>query len=209
MNEPTGTSTDRPSDDPSVHAFLEGSRLYRFQERIHRELAALVPDIDPAGGSLLVRLGTRNWSAFERIVRASYLYWWLTAEPEPEVIVIDHRETYTVAPVIALLDWLIGGLRRAAGGSEFVEASRRLGHEFTETPIRLTGIGLVIVSATWLLLALVEGSTTWMAVAGVGTLVGVLATRERQSLEEVQDTRAYKLLAAAFEPPEPPEDERE
>ena len=37
-------------------------------------------------------------------VRASYLYRWLTAEPDPEIVVIDLRETYTVGPFIALLD---------------------------------------------------------------------------------------------------------
>jgi len=37
-------------------------------------------------------------------VRNSYLYRWLTKEPEPEVIVIDLRETWTVGPILALLD---------------------------------------------------------------------------------------------------------
>ncbi|MFC7235560.1 hypothetical protein [Halosegnis marinus] len=40
-------------------------------------------------------------------VRNSYLYRWLTKEPEPEVIVIDLRETWTVGPIIALFDRLI------------------------------------------------------------------------------------------------------
>jgi hypothetical protein len=38
------------------------------------------------------------------VVRRSYLYRWLTKEPEPEVVVIDLRETWTVGPVIAALD---------------------------------------------------------------------------------------------------------
>jgi len=37
-------------------------------------------------------------------VRESYLYQWLTAESDPEVVVIDLRETYTVGPFIAILD---------------------------------------------------------------------------------------------------------
>ncbi len=41
-----------------------------------------------------------------RWTRHAWLYRWLTAEPEPEVIVIDLRETYTVGPIIAALDWL-------------------------------------------------------------------------------------------------------
>ena len=38
------------------------------------------------------------------VVRRSYLYRWLTKEPEPEVVVIDLRETWTVGPVIAAID---------------------------------------------------------------------------------------------------------
>jgi hypothetical protein len=37
----------------------------------------------------------------------SALYQWLTAEPEPEVIVIDLRETWTVGPLLELLDRII------------------------------------------------------------------------------------------------------
>ncbi|WP_049979585.1 hypothetical protein [Halolamina rubra] len=40
-------------------------------------------------------------------VKNSWLYNWLTAEPEPEVIVIDLRETWTVGPFINILDWAI------------------------------------------------------------------------------------------------------
>ena len=45
-------------------------------------------------------LGTRA----STLVRESYCYRWLTKEPDPEVIVIDLRETWTVGPIIALLD---------------------------------------------------------------------------------------------------------
>lgn len=44
------------------------------------------------------------------VTRASWLYRWLTAEPEPEVIVIDLRETYTVGPLIAALGRVTRGL---------------------------------------------------------------------------------------------------
>lgn len=39
--------------------------------------------------------------------RNSYLYEWLTREPEPEVIVIDLRKTRAVGPVISLLDRVV------------------------------------------------------------------------------------------------------
>jgi hypothetical protein len=58
------------------------------------------------------------------VTRASRLYRWLTTEPEPDVIVIDLRETYTVGPFIAVLDviaprmarfWQNSGLASVAG----------------------------------------------------------------------------------------------
>ena len=45
------------------------------------------------------------------------LWNWLTAEPDPDVIVIDLRETLTVGPIIAVLDWVVGHLTRRYRGS--------------------------------------------------------------------------------------------
>ena len=39
------------------------------------------------------------------ITRRSFLYNWLTKEPDPDVIVIDLRETVTVGPIIRALDY--------------------------------------------------------------------------------------------------------
>ncbi|MFC7166915.1 hypothetical protein [Halospeciosus flavus] len=43
----------------------------------------------------------------ETVVQNSFLYRWLTKEPDPEVVVIDLRETYTIGPFIELLDRLV------------------------------------------------------------------------------------------------------
>lgn len=41
----------------------------------------------------------------------SFLYRWLTAEPEPDVVVIDLRETLSIGPIVDLLDrvlrWIV------------------------------------------------------------------------------------------------------
>lgn len=49
--------------------------------------------------------------------RASWLYQWLTKEPEPAVIVIYLRDTRTIGPMIALMEWLIARLAPYWGGS--------------------------------------------------------------------------------------------
>lgn len=49
-------------------------------------------------------------SCLANTARQSFLYRWLTREPEPEVIVIDLRETYVVGPIISILNRIIDGL---------------------------------------------------------------------------------------------------
>lgn len=41
---------------------------------------------------------------FSRITQSSFLYRWLTAEPDPDVVIIDLSETWTAGPIIAILD---------------------------------------------------------------------------------------------------------
>lgn len=90
----------------------------------------MIPGERVAGGSRVlarlaaVRATARRWIERARSVRAvetagrrlatvahrSWLYRWLTSEPEPAVVVIDLRETYTVGPVLAVLDRAVGVL---------------------------------------------------------------------------------------------------
>ena len=59
------------------------------------------------GGSRVIAATESAGKRATRFVKHSWLYGWLTAEPEPEVIVIDLRETWTVGPFIAILDRVI------------------------------------------------------------------------------------------------------
>ena len=71
-------------------------------------------------------------------VRNSWLYGWLTAEPEPEVIVIDLRETWTVGPFIKILDWAIETAApwyRASTLKRGVDAVVDLGERAAETRV--------------------------------------------------------------------------
>lgn len=61
---------------------------------------------------------TRGLRAVKRWGRHSFLYRWLTKEPDPDVVVIDLRETSTVGPIIAVLDRIavpLGRSYRASG----------------------------------------------------------------------------------------------
>lgn len=87
-------------DDAAHHTHIENRGRALLQ---HSTLVQLFKGLFEDGG-LAHRFGERVTT----IVTASFLFRWLTKEPDPEVIVIDLRKTYTVGPIVALLDAIIG-----------------------------------------------------------------------------------------------------
>ncbi|SFH44737.1 hypothetical protein SAMN04488066_104121 [Halorubrum aquaticum] len=140
-------------------------------------------------------------------VRSSAIYAWLTAEPDPEVIVIDLRETWTVGPFLKILDWVIDFLIGAMGGSIFAKAAGAAVSQTRETPLRVGG-GFTLLAGLALFLVTVAGdavSTTLLVGALVVSTVGAVGLRDRRSWGELRDTRVVELLIRALEPPAPPE----
>ena len=141
--------------------------------------------------------------------RGSFLYRWLTAEPEPDVIVIDLRETLTVGPWLRGLERAIAWLLPAAVSSRLFWLGRRISAGLRRRPLGLLGwvlLGLAVV------LVVATGATGRLSESvAVAALVlagaGAVCTRVDRSLAELRDTRAYRALAAAFAPPEPPDSE--
>ncbi|OYR59033.1 hypothetical protein [Halorubrum halodurans] len=158
-------------------------------------------------GSLVL---DRARSAGERVaaaVRASWLYRWLTAEPDPDVIVIDLRETWTVGPFLRILDRVLDLLIGAVEGSIVATAAATAVERTRETPLRVAG-ALAVGAGSIAFLAAVAGdavSRTLLAGALVLYAVGFVAMRDRRSWSELRDTRPVELLIRALEPPAPPE----
>ncbi|WP_256301953.1 hypothetical protein [Haloarchaeobius salinus] len=91
MGEDVVDGEDSGSVSVKARQLVDGSRTIATLERVASVLS-----------NRAEKLGTT--------VRNSFLYRWLTKEPEPDVIVIDLRETYTVGPFIKLLDAVIDRL---------------------------------------------------------------------------------------------------
>ncbi|MDB9249188.1 hypothetical protein PN419_09310 [Halorubrum ezzemoulense] len=150
------------------------------------------------------RLG-RLWDRATDAVRDSFLYRWLTAEPDPDVIVIDLRETWTVGPFIRLLDAVLDRLLPALDDSRLATAARAAARYTLAAPVVVGGLA-VLVAGLGLGLASVAGGTlgtTRLGVAAGLVAAGAVATRERRSWAELRETRPVELLVAALEPPEP------
>jgi hypothetical protein len=140
-------------------------------------------------------------------IRGSWSYRWLTAEPDPDVIVIDLRETYTVGPIIHVLDRVVDPLADAWGGSA-VEATLS---GIADAPVRALGIVAVVavLIETALSLALGDLTQSGLLVRAVVFGLAALAIQVPLSASELAETRTGRLLRAVLEPPEPPGEETE
>lgn len=170
-----------------------------------------------AGRVRETRQTTSRWTDDARIsagatalsgwVRASFLYRWLTTEPEPEVVVIDLRETLTVGPVLSVLDRTIRTLAVGATPSTVRKLATNVASRVRDAPIRVASVAFVVaVVANTLATALLGtldsgGLGVRLVLAGLA----MLGVRVRRSWDDLRETRAVRLVVAALEPPPPPD----
>ena len=141
-----------------------------------------------------------------RYMRASFLYRWLTAEPDPEVIVIDLRETWTVGPFITVLDRVVSELDRALGQSRVGSLAAAVATAVRAAPLRVLGIVLTLLGAVVAIgTLLTTGAMTGLVLGVVVTFAGAVATRDERDWQTLRETRSVELLQQAFEPPASPE----
>ena len=177
-----------------------GSRPRSATERLRRTAAKAL------SGSRLAAAARSGTARIGRYVRASFLYRWLTAEPDPDVIVIDLRDTWTVGPFLAVLDRLVSGLARGFDGSRAGAVAGVAVAAIRSRPLRVVGVGTTAVGGAVVLgTLLTTGATTGLTVGAVAMLAGVVLTRDERDWETLRETRAVDLLRRALEPPEPPD----
>lgn len=152
----------------------------------------------------------------QEFVRTAWLYDWLTAEPEPEVIVIDLRETRTVGMVLSTLDRVVTRAERDLLPALPTATVTRMGYwlrnRVVDRPLRVASIGVAIIANLGLLTVLTGSEDPVTPVTLFLLAALLLAARGFQStmsLDELTSTTWYQrttaLLIAAFEPPDPPE----
>ncbi len=150
--------------------------------------------------SVVATIGT----VLARWVRASALYRWFTAEPDPEVIVIDLRETYTVGPLLAVLDRITDALSSGWHTARTGSLTDTTRDAFRKHPIRTVALVALAALLTNLAVVLAVGTldTTGLTVRLVGIALAALGTRIRVSWKQCTESVTYRSLVAALEPPE-------
>lgn len=150
--------------------------------------------------------GAVRWIA--DAVRNSFVFRWLTAEPEPEVIVVDLRETWTIGPFIAVLDRLVPHALRVWNGSASKRAVDRSASAFRDAPVQAASAAALCALLLSLVLTWGSASTASLVARLVVAALAFVGLRVTWTWDELAESRVGELAAALFVPPEPPEDER-
>jgi hypothetical protein len=137
-------------------------------------------------------------------VVSSYLFQWLTSEPDPEVVVIDLREVWTVRPVLEVIDRMVDAYVGIRPFSRAHALATEVSATFEAAPVRTLGYALIVAVAVSTAVGLLAGSLAAddMTVALVLIGLGVLGTRVEASMQELRNTRTAELLITILEPPE-------
>ena len=168
--------------------------------RLSQQLSAVLSRSLEASG--LATLGT----ALLRWVRASVLYRWLTTEPDPEIVVIDLRETSTLGPLIAVLDRLAGPLFRGCQTARAGSLADTTSAALRDHPVRTVSVVALGALLTNLAVSAASGtlSAPGLGVRLSGVALAALGTRIRISWAQCTESVTYRTLVAVFEPPKPP-----
>lgn len=152
--------------------------------------------------SRLVGVAGTVEGTLERWGRASRFVGWFSADPDPDVVTVSLRESYTVGPVVRVLTWLGGRTRGLAERSGLGDLDSTAAGRIDAAPLRWLGIVAVTVALPGTLAWAVAGREVggWLLLVGAA----LLATRARRSTSELAETRVGRALAAAFAPPDAP-----
>lgn len=181
----------------SLRRAAERSRVVRLTGRVRDRLATRFEPI------------TRRLDAIDRallqIVHGSRLHGWLTADPDPELIVIDLRETYTIGPIIALLDRVASTVDVSPLTTTVGDLIRRI----VAAPARAVGGVLCLAFSASLLATIAAGDLTWPVYLfhALGLGLGLVAFRERRNAASLAEAPVWGTLLAVFAPPPAPDED--
>jgi len=156
-----------------------------------------MPTAGPRSTSIMYRL----YVGIRRFIESSWLYRWLTAEPDSEVIVIDLRETFSAGPVLRQLDRRIRDVISVIPSSLGLRNGFQLRSRFVARPLRVCSFVLLVSVLAGLSSLVLTGAdigiSTFLLLALL--LVAVRGTQSTRSLAAVQATWWYERVSAAIE----------
>ena len=142
-----------------------------------------------------------------QFVYGSFLYRWLTADPDPEVIVIDLRETASVGPALRATHRGLAAIAPSVASARTTDVLRRGTCLLRERPVRIASLVLFGATLGGVSVLATGDDLTLVSIAVLVAVTGLAAIgiRSTTTWTDIRENRAVKAVAAAFEPPEPPD----
>jgi hypothetical protein len=127
--------------------------------------------------------------AIEQTIKISWLYQWLTAEPESEVVTVNLRETFAAGPVINISTWTISLIVPAVAQAQMAKAARWVITTVWTAPIRAAGFALIGIIITEISFQLVVNdlSTLGFAIRAAIALLAVIGMQFRLDWDSLLD----------------------
>lgn len=157
--------------------------------------------LDTATGTSKLVHGLR---VLNRWVTASFLYRWLTSEPDTSVIVIDLRETKTVGPFLVLLENPVDAVSPSIQRSAFLKRLNAWGDTVREAPVRVLSLIVLVATLVNLGVQVFTSGFDPVITAFYVLIIGVAAigTQVRFSWAEHLEFRPARFVAQVYTPPE-------
>jgi hypothetical protein len=183
--------------------------------RSNRTVASAVATLEDAvvGPTLENAVTASTLGSASRVVgrwgRRSFVYRWLTADPEPEVVV-DLGDTRSVGWLIALCRRVRPGVDRVRERSRAARAYDSASSSVRSAPVRAGSLVVLVATLGHVAAASVGGGISPPAavVATFVVAVAALGARVRASWADLSETRTAESLRRVVLPP-PPEDDGE
>lgn len=217
------TRITRASYQARLLSFFRGLIGQTDRTQSEEDQATIATNADSAGEGIEQR-GLKTSSRayrfagrFQAFVMQSWLYKWLTAEPEPDLIVIDLRDTVIVGRVLSVLDQAVGLIDRevltALPTAMVTRIGYRIRNRIEQRPVQIASAVFAVLMNIALFTS-VTGGTSVLSIQTFSILSGlILAARglvSPMSWNELAETTTYQVtsdvIIAAFEPPEHPEE---
>ena len=177
----------------------DGSSLQRFNQWIGN--TSFIADSYTATRGQQIATRLQEW------VCNAWGYQWLTADPDPDVIVIDLRETIVLGPIFQLFELIVPQESRTIQTISSYSQGMTVLKRVRTAPIRITSILLLSAALGGLLISVATKSVT--PSNGVGLLavvtIGVYGLRDTRSWDELREGQTVTAIRSLLEPPAPPE----
>lgn len=160
---------------------------------------------------LFKSLKLSNWIENSRVISprsrrkisSSTVYGWTVKEPDPDLVVIDLRETFSISPILTAFDdvieFMVPAWMRSKIHTVYTAASKEL-KENTVKTVSAT-LFLAFTASLFVIEVSLELTLLSLGVLFLASVVSAYGTKSEKNWRDIKETKVFKLVIELLEPP--------